>query len=173
MKEQSKSSKRELSNEEIANLCDGEFKARVIKYSQNWLSLAKKMKEQIKDTPNEIKQNIQGTQQWREGNQDSKQWFGTKGKNKYPMGTEWINKNSKMWRESYKPLGQTETLRYLNYRGARRKRTAARNWKLIWTNNEGKLPQSGEGNRLPGSPGSSESPKEVGPKEEHTKAHHH
>ena len=27
--------------------------------------------------------------------------------------------------------------------------------------------------RLPGSPGSSESPKEVGPKEEHTKAHHH
>ena len=26
--------------------------------------------------------------------------------------------------------------------------------------------------RLPGSPGSSESPKEVGPKEEHTKAHH-
>ena len=37
---------------------------------------------------------------------------------------------------------------------------------------EGKLPQSGKGNRLPGSPGSSESPKEVGPKEEHSKAHH-
>ena len=32
-----------------------------------------------------------------------------------------------------------------------------------------KISQSGEGNRLPGSP---ESPKEVGPKEEHTKAHH-
>ena len=29
-----------------------------------------------------------------------------------------------------------------------------------------------KGNRLPGSPGSSESPKEAGPKEEHTKAHH-
>ena len=39
-------------------------------------------------------------------------------------------------------------------------------------NNEGELPQSGKGNRLPGSPGNSESPKEVGPKEEHTKAHH-
>ena len=36
----------------------------------------------------------------------------------------------------------------------------------------GELPQSGEGNRLPGSPGSSESPKEAGPKEAHTKAHH-
>ena len=35
---------------------------------------------------------------------------------------------------------------------------------------EGELPQSGKGNRLPGS---SESPKEVGPREEHTKEHHH
>ena len=36
--------------------------------------------------------------------------------------------------------------------------------------NEGKLPQSGKGSRLPGNP---ERPKEVGPKEEHTKTHHH
>ena len=34
------------------------------------------------------------------------------------------------------------------------------------------FPKSGKGNRLTGSPGSSESPKEAGPKEEHTKAHH-
>ena len=46
-----------------------------------------------------------------------------------------------------------------------------KNWNLIWTNNEGELPQSGNGNRLAGSPGSSESPKEVGPKEEHTPRH--
>ena len=31
---------------------------------------------------------------------------------------------------------------------------------------------SGKGNRLPGSPGSSESPKEVAAREAHTKAHH-
>ena len=36
----------------------------------------------------------------------------------------------------------------------------------------GELPSPGKGNRLLGSPGSSESPKEAGPKEEHTKAHH-
>ena len=30
--------------------------------------------------------------------------------------------------------------------------------------------QFGQGNRLPGSPGSPESPKEVGPKDEYTKA---
>ena len=41
---------------------------------------------------------------------------------------------------------------------------------LFEKTNEGKLPQSDKGNRLPGSPGNSESPKEIGPKEEHTKA---
>ena len=42
----------------------------------------------------------------------------------------------------------------------------------LFENNEGELPQSGKGNRLSGSLGSSESTKEFGPKEEHTKAHH-
>ena len=46
-------------------------------------------------------------------------------------------------------------------------------WKLIWKHNEGEPPKSSKGNRLLGSPRSSESPKEAGPKEEHTKAHHH
>ena len=35
-----------------------------------------------------------------------------------------------------------------------------------------KTPQSGKGNRLPGSPGA-QNPKEVGPKEGNTKVHHH
>ena len=61
MKEQSKSSERELSNEEIANLSDGEFKALVIKMLTELIELGQKMKEQMKDTQNEIKQNIQGT----------------------------------------------------------------------------------------------------------------
>ena len=43
---------------------------------------------------------------------------------------------------------------------------------LFEQNNEGELRSSGKGNRHLGSPGSSESPKEAGPKEEHTKAHH-
>ena len=43
---------------------------------------------------------------------------------------------------------------------------------LIGKSNEGELPQSGKGNRLPGSPGSSESLKDIGPKEAHNKAHH-
>ena len=61
MKEQRKCSERELSNEEIANLSDGEFKALVIKMLTDLIELGQKMKEHMKNTQNEIKQNIQGT----------------------------------------------------------------------------------------------------------------
>ena len=61
MKEQSKASERELSDEEIANLSDGEFKALIIKMLTELIELGWKMKKQRKDTQNEIKQNIQGT----------------------------------------------------------------------------------------------------------------
>ena len=61
MKEQSKTSERELSDEEIAKLSDGEFKALVIKMLTDLIELGWKMKKQMKDTQNEIKQNIQGT----------------------------------------------------------------------------------------------------------------
>ena len=59
MKEQSVTS--ELSNDEIANLSDGEFKALLIKMLTELIELGRKMKKQIKDTQNKIKKNIQGT----------------------------------------------------------------------------------------------------------------
>ena len=61
MKEQSKTSERELSEEDIANLSDGEFKALAIKMLTELSELGQNMKDQMKDTQNEIKQNIQGT----------------------------------------------------------------------------------------------------------------
>ena len=61
MKEQSKTPERELSNEEIANLSDGEFKALAINMLTDLIELGRKMKEQMKDTQSETKQNIQGT----------------------------------------------------------------------------------------------------------------
>ena len=57
MKEQSKTSERELSDEETANLSDGEFKTLVIKMLTELIELGRKMK----NTQSEIKQNIQGT----------------------------------------------------------------------------------------------------------------
>ena len=57
-KNRAKLQKRELSDEEVANLSDGEFKALVIKMLTELIELGQKMKEQMKDTQNEIKQNI-------------------------------------------------------------------------------------------------------------------
>ena len=57
MKEQSKTSERELSDEEIAKLSDGEFKALVTKMLTELIELGRKMRH----TQNEIRQNIQGT----------------------------------------------------------------------------------------------------------------
>ena len=60
MKEQSKATERELNDEDIANLSDGEFKALVIKMLTDLIELDQKMKKQMKDTQSEIQQNIQG-----------------------------------------------------------------------------------------------------------------
>ena len=60
MKEQSKTSEKEvlrISNENTANLSDGELKALVIKMLTELIELD----QQMKDIQNEIKQNIQGT----------------------------------------------------------------------------------------------------------------
>ena len=62
MKEQIRAPEKiQLSDKEIANLPNGEFKALVIKMLTELIELGQKMKEQMKDTQNEIKQNIQGT----------------------------------------------------------------------------------------------------------------
>ena len=56
--------------------------------------------------------------------------------------------------------------------GCQKEKRKNKKLKANLKNNEGELPQSVKGNTLPGSPGSPESPKEVGPKEAHIKAHH-
>ena len=54
-KEQSKTPERELSDEQIANLSDGELKALVIKMLTELTELGRKMKGQMKTTQSEIK----------------------------------------------------------------------------------------------------------------------
>ena len=61
VKEQSKTPEKEVSDKEIANVSDGELKILVIKMLTEPTELGQKMKEQMKDTQSEIKQNIQGT----------------------------------------------------------------------------------------------------------------
>ena len=54
VKEQSKTSERQLSEEDIANLSVREFKALVIKMLTELTQLGQKIKEQMKDTQNGI-----------------------------------------------------------------------------------------------------------------------
>ena len=61
MKEQIKAPKIELSDEKIANLSDAEFKTLVIRMLTEMIELGCKIKEQMKATQSEIKQNIQGS----------------------------------------------------------------------------------------------------------------
>ena len=59
MKEQIKIPEKELSNKKIDNLSDAEFKTLVIRMLTELIERSLKMKEQMKATQSEIKQNIQ------------------------------------------------------------------------------------------------------------------
>ena len=62
MKEQIKAPEKiQLSNEDRANLSDAQFKTLVIRMLTKLIELSCKMKEQMKATQSDIKQNIQGT----------------------------------------------------------------------------------------------------------------
>ena len=61
MKEQIKAPKIELSNEEIANLSDAEFKTLVIRKLTEMAEYGLKIEEEVKAMQSEIKENAQGT----------------------------------------------------------------------------------------------------------------
>ena len=61
MKKQIKTPEKELSEEDIANPSDAEFKTVVIRMLTELIELGHKMKEEMKATQSKIKQNVQGT----------------------------------------------------------------------------------------------------------------
>ena len=61
MKEQIKSPKIELRNEEIVNLSDAEFKTLVIRMLTEMVEYGHKIEDKVKAMQSEIKENIQGT----------------------------------------------------------------------------------------------------------------
>ena len=61
MKEQSKTSERQLSEEEIANLSDAQFKTLVVRMLTELVEYGCKLEEKIKAMKSEIKKNVQGT----------------------------------------------------------------------------------------------------------------
>ena len=74
MKEQIKAPEKiQLSNEEIANLSDAEFKTLVIRMLTEMTEYSHKIKEEVKATQSEIKKNTQGTNS--EGKETGTQQF--------------------------------------------------------------------------------------------------
>ena len=61
MKEQIKAPKIELSNEEIANLSDAQFKTLVVRMLTEMVEYGHKIEERVKAMQSEIKENVQGT----------------------------------------------------------------------------------------------------------------
>ena len=61
MKEQIKAPKTQLSDEEIANLSDAEFKTLVISLLTELVEYGHKIEEKVKAMKSEIKENVQGT----------------------------------------------------------------------------------------------------------------
>ena len=61
MKEQIKTPEKELSNKEIANLSDVEFKTLVIRMLTEMVEYSFKIEEKVKAMKSEIKENVQGT----------------------------------------------------------------------------------------------------------------
>ena len=61
MKEQIRTPKIELNDEEIANLSDAEFKTLVIRMLTEMVEYGHKTKEEVKAMQSEIKENVQGT----------------------------------------------------------------------------------------------------------------
>ena len=90
MKGQIKIPDKDLSDKEIDNLSDAEFKTLVIRMLTDLTELSHKMKEEMKATQSEIKQNIQGTNS--EGKETRTQIndFRTKGRNIQPEQNEEI-----------------------------------------------------------------------------------
>ena len=61
MKEQIKAPKTQLSDEEIANLSDAEFKTLVIRMLTEMVEYGRKIEEEVKAMQGDIKKNTQGT----------------------------------------------------------------------------------------------------------------
>ena len=162
----------QLSDEEIVNLSDAEFQTLVIRMLTGMIELGCKKKEEMKSIQSEIKENIQGAR--REGEETGTQTKDLKQNEEIDTQPEQneqtrIQKNEERLRKLWDNC-QRSNVRIIGVPEVEEEEKEIEN--LFEKNNEGELFQSGQGHRLPGSPGSSETPKEVGPKETHTKANH-
>ena len=131
-----------------------------------------KIEEKVKAMKSEIKENAQGTNS--NGKETRTQINGLDQKEEINIQSE-QNEEIRIQKNEERLRNLQDILKCSNIwiigvpEGEEEKQKIENLFEQIMKEN---FPSLAKGNRLPGSPGSSESPKEAGPKEEHTKAHH-
>ena len=88
MKEQIEAPKIELSNEEIANLSDAQFKTMVIRMLTEIVEYGCKLEEKMEAMLSETKENVQGTNSDGKETGIQNQQFGVEGRNKHSTRIE-------------------------------------------------------------------------------------
>ena len=126
MKEQIKTPEKELSDEEIVNLSDAEFKIPIIRMFTEMTECGRKIEEEVKAVQSEIKKNIQGTNS--EGKETGTQINDLEQKEEINIQPEQKEKTRiKKTRRVLGTSGTTLVLQYLNHRAVRRRRGRTRN----------------------------------------------
>ena len=132
-----------------------------------------KIEEEVKAIKSEIKQNIQGTNS--EGKETGTQTNDLEQKEEKHTQPE-QNEETRIQKNEQRLRNLQDNFKCSNIQiiGVPEGEEEEQEIENLFENiMKEKFPTLAKEIRLPGSPGSSESPKEAGPKEEHTKAHHH
>ena len=161
----------QLSNEEIANLSDAQFKTLIIRMLTELVEYCHKLEDKMKAMLSEIKENVQGINSDRK--ETGTQINDLEQKEERNIQQE-LNEETKIQKNEDRLRNLQDIFKYSNIwiigmpEGEGKEQKFENLFENIMKENFPNLAKE----RLPGSPGSSESPKEAGPKEEHTKAHH-
>ena len=127
MKEHIKAPKIELNDEEIANLSNAEFKTLVIRMLTQMVNYGCKIEERVKAMKSELKENTQGINNDRKETRTQSNTQEQKEKINIQPEQNDKTRTQKSEESLNKPLGQPEAFQHPNYRGAKRRRTTARN----------------------------------------------
>ena len=172
MKEQIEAPKIELSNEEIANLYDAEFKTLVMSLLTEMVEYGHKIEGKVKAMKSEIKENVQGTNSDRK--ETGTQIYGLEQKGEINIQPE-QNEETRIHKNEERPRTLQNNFKHSNIQiigvpgGEEQHQEIENLFEQIMKENFPNLAKEIDFQEVQ----EAQSPKEVGPKEAHTKAHHH
>ena len=140
MKEQIKAPEKiQLSDEEIANLSDAQFKTLVIRMLTELVEFGRRLDEKMKAMLRDTKENVQGTNS--DGKETATQINSVDQKEKRNIQPE-KNEETRIQKNEERLRNLQDILKHSNIRiigVPEGEEEEQKNWKLIWTNNEGEL----------------------------------